>query len=60
MLAQRYLLDLGYTTSASAIAQETNISLDTMDVADNIDLATIVSRACIRALGKLQCVWISL
>ena len=25
VLAQRYLLDLGYTTSASAIAQETNV-----------------------------------
>ena len=45
VLAQRYLLDHGYTTAASAIAQETNISLDTMDVADNIDLGTIVSWA---------------
>merc|ERR1719453_2587515 len=42
VLAQRYLLDSGYVSSAAAIAQETNVTLDQLDVADNIDLQQII------------------
>ena len=42
MLIQKYLLSLGYLDSVTKIEQETNISLDKYDTADNLDLYMVV------------------
>lgn len=38
---QRHLCDLGYIDASQRVAKDTNLSLDSMDVADNIDLDLI-------------------
>lgn len=43
VLTARYLLDLGYIDSVRQIETDTNISLDRIDVADNVDLPTILT-----------------
>lgn len=43
VLTARYLLDLGYIDSVRQIETDTNISLDRLDVADNVDLPTILT-----------------
>merc|ERR550537_434504 len=42
VLCQRFLLDYGYVNAVSTLANESNVSLEQMDAADNIDLGSIV------------------
>eukprot|EP00397_Hematodinium_sp_SG-2012_P031949 GEMP01033973.1.p1 GENE.GEMP01033973.1~~GEMP01033973.1.p1 ORF type:complete len:464 (+),score=97.94 GEMP01033973.1:57-1448(+) len=42
VLIQRYLLDNGYVDSAQRVGHDTNISLEKVDSADNMDLLQIV------------------
>lgn len=43
VLASRFFQDLGYINAVQAIQADTNVSLDKVDAADNIDLATILT-----------------
>jgi len=43
VLASRFFQDLGYINAVQAIQTDTNVSLDRIDAADNIDLASIVT-----------------
>lgn len=43
VLCARFLADLGFIDSARQIESDTNISLDRLDVADNVDLPTILT-----------------
>ena len=42
VLIMRHLADQGYVRSVQALREETSVSLTAFDVADNMDLATIV------------------
>mmetsp|Transcript_45588 Transcript_45588/g.120526 ORF Transcript_45588/g.120526 Transcript_45588/m.120526 type:complete len:531 (-) Transcript_45588:2-1594(-) len=44
VLVLRYFLDLGYTESTRQITNETGVSMEKVDVADNIDLWTVVQQ----------------
>eukprot|EP00406_Dinophysis_acuminata_P057797 CAMPEP_0179270382 /NCGR_PEP_ID=MMETSP0797-20121207/31440_1 /TAXON_ID=47934 /ORGANISM="Dinophysis acuminata, Strain DAEP01" /LENGTH=167 /DNA_ID=CAMNT_0020978719 /DNA_START=27 /DNA_END=527 /DNA_ORIENTATION=- len=43
VLCTRYFQDLGFINTVQQIQNDTNISLDKVDVADNIDLGTILT-----------------
>lgn len=43
VLCARWMMDHGYLESVRQIERETNLSLDRVDVADNVDLATILT-----------------
>lgn len=42
ILIEKYLLTLGYIDAVTKIEQETNISLENWDTADNVDLYMIL------------------
>lgn len=42
ILIEKYLLTLGYIEAVTKIEQETNISLENWDTADNVDLYMIL------------------
>jgi len=43
VLCARFLSDLGYAKSVEQIEKDTNVSLDKIDAADNVDLTTIMT-----------------
>jgi len=43
VLCSRFFLDLGYINTVQQIQAETNISLDRIDAADNVDLNTVLT-----------------
>merc|ERR1712113_471274 len=43
VLCTRFFQDLGYINTVQQIQNDTNISLDKIDVADNVDLSTILT-----------------
>jgi katanin p60 ATPase-containing subunit A1 len=42
ILIEKYLLTLGYIDAVNRVEQESNISLQSWDVADNVDLYMVV------------------